>query len=1194
MSKIIISPAVLEVIERSTIDATSVSLPSVPRLDHKLYEQVNKVLEAAGGQWNRKLQRHVFTIDPRVKLGLAQESGVIIDEVKARKKERQAFYTPEQTAGHVAALADVTGHIVLEPSAGHGALALACANLKALVECVELDAEACEHLTKLNFAVRHRGDFLSFFPSSPVEEYCRIVMNPPFTRKADARHVLHAYQHWLKGGGYGLLTAIVADDGQDRPDIAEISPESYRVVERLPAGTFREAGTNIATLVIQILKTEIQSQRQTQAKTMIKDTDSPAPTAAASGTPLMTPGHTFKQNGRTMVVVNVARGAGHGAEGDIAWVEVVHSIDPKLIDPHPKNRTWCDKQALQVLIENMREHGQSTPGIVRPHPTQPGRYELVAGWRRSTACRELKRSFQCMVRELDDVQALEQLYIENAQRENLRPLDEAELIDGMLELRDAQGQRLFTLERVALARYGKASSNDLARVSKIHKLRLLPEALHGPVNEGTLPLQVAYLVARIADPADREKAGAEVLKDPQDYSGQRPVMSVKRAAEHIASKYQVNLKGWKEMERTDLLSEEERLNMGFTGAQGEAADGSCERCPFLARNNPLFADGLAVGRGKKGSGESGIDPLTCTRAACHRMKLENGWKQRAAVFARKHGLTEAEVLPLNDESRWRFKELDKKPNAQALKEWDMHKDPKLPTLATMLKGSEGLIRVAPDDDDQPELVCDHDQAVAYARTQPAHEHWFKQVAADEAQGIHLSSAEVKDLKARQETGELKAGEAELLAQIAEREEKKRLAELEAEMERAIGRETHDDALRELQAKLSDQGPGLAGAQALLIAVCRSVDAGADLLAFFTGRDEQEIEDECNYDYEPLVRELAKDRTLNELMAMASIAAVWDDIGYSGFDRATDFKALCEAAGVDLDGIHKRVKKAHELAFRAKEKARTEALQAEAQGGTATGSGKGKRKGKKAAGNSSDPVKVDAEHEASKSAAADAIAKDDRVVLREYSSVDEMAEMMEALLTHEVPVTVPNEHGIFVQRASFVLSLAPTKIGFGIDLALGADGRWSWGYDFQIGDKSGGGNPSADESFATRAAAVFAAVTAVCKVWRAMPATGVLMAPHEAVRAMLSNMLDESMDAVGATTQAMSAPAAVVPEAQEPAAAAPIDLDAVDVDTAAKAVMTDGKHYTDFIGPKPHKNNDRERFKKWDALRDKIQRRAGNK
>lgn len=254
MSKIILTPEVHSVLENSQIDATSVRLPA-GHLDRKLYEQVNKVLLAAGGKWNKSAKAHLFTIDPRSQLGLALERAVIIDHAKTHKKVRQAFYTPEAAANTVAQLADVHGRTVLEPSAGHGALAQACMRYGAhSVDCVEMDPEANKALLLAGYQVRGwtvQNDFLKFVPCPEDDPYERIVMNPPFTRKADARHVFHAFNHWLQP--QGLLTAIVCDDGKDRADLLE-EAWSIRIVHRFPKGTFRESGTDIATLVIQITK----------------------------------------------------------------------------------------------------------------------------------------------------------------------------------------------------------------------------------------------------------------------------------------------------------------------------------------------------------------------------------------------------------------------------------------------------------------------------------------------------------------------------------------------------------------------------------------------------------------------------------------------------------------------------------------------------------------------------------------------------------------------------------------------------------------------------------------------------------------------------------------------------------------------------------------------------------------------------
>ena len=246
--KATITPEIRSVLERCVITADSVTLPNEKLAN---YKQVNAALEAAGGKWNKKAKCHLFPSDPREALGLAMQTGQIIDKVKARKKERQAFYTPNELCRTVTTYANVAGHRVLEPSAGHGALAIDCEVMDAIcVDCIEIDDDAAASLEKEGFDVLG-GDFLLMQPCSTKEQYSRIVMNPPFTRKSDAKHVRHAFEHWLAKDG--LLTAIVADDGRDRQDIAAIH-NSYCVKERLPAGAFKESGTMIATLIIQLSK----------------------------------------------------------------------------------------------------------------------------------------------------------------------------------------------------------------------------------------------------------------------------------------------------------------------------------------------------------------------------------------------------------------------------------------------------------------------------------------------------------------------------------------------------------------------------------------------------------------------------------------------------------------------------------------------------------------------------------------------------------------------------------------------------------------------------------------------------------------------------------------------------------------------------------------------------------------------------
>jgi hypothetical protein len=247
MASFKITDAVRDVLAAATIDATTVRLNG--QLDRDLYVQVDKVLRAAGGKWDRKTRAHVFDRDPREALGLAVETG----QATNVKKALQAFYTPPELAARIAALARVeAGHLVLEPSAGQGALADAvrAAQPGARVRCVEVDPVAVEHL-RGRYPV-DVGDFLGMQPVPEVDAYDRIVMNPPFTKGQDIAHVTHALG-FLKPGG--RLVALTAPGWRFAENQAA---RSFRAlldilgahVEEVPAGTFKASGTGVATVLV--------------------------------------------------------------------------------------------------------------------------------------------------------------------------------------------------------------------------------------------------------------------------------------------------------------------------------------------------------------------------------------------------------------------------------------------------------------------------------------------------------------------------------------------------------------------------------------------------------------------------------------------------------------------------------------------------------------------------------------------------------------------------------------------------------------------------------------------------------------------------------------------------------------------------------------------------------------------------------
>jgi predicted RNA methylase len=240
MADVKLTPEVADILSQSTIEGNTLKLPPA-RLDPKLYAQVNKAIVAAGGKWKSgKVSAHVFDGDAREALGMALEHGVVIDA----KKARQAFYTPQTVADEVALFAEVGGKRVLEPSAGDGALAKACLKFGAsAVDCIEKDESCRKELSTIKGSLLIT-DFLLVSPTIEFSSYDRIVMNPPFTKGQDLKHVTHA-KKWLAPGG--KLFAILPD--KECPKFAAIGALT---VKRFPAGAFKESGTNVATRLIVI------------------------------------------------------------------------------------------------------------------------------------------------------------------------------------------------------------------------------------------------------------------------------------------------------------------------------------------------------------------------------------------------------------------------------------------------------------------------------------------------------------------------------------------------------------------------------------------------------------------------------------------------------------------------------------------------------------------------------------------------------------------------------------------------------------------------------------------------------------------------------------------------------------------------------------------------------------------------------
>ena len=143
------------------------------KLERSLYQSVDKILSMSGGQWKAKCKGHYFARP--ADLEQLQANLSTGTQVIDKKKKYQAFFTPDALAFKAVKLANVAGRRVLEPSAGHGALADACLLAGAIhVVCVELDPEKSGPPDRRGSPVLEL-DFLTMTP----EPFSRIVMNRP-------------------------------------------------------------------------------------------------------------------------------------------------------------------------------------------------------------------------------------------------------------------------------------------------------------------------------------------------------------------------------------------------------------------------------------------------------------------------------------------------------------------------------------------------------------------------------------------------------------------------------------------------------------------------------------------------------------------------------------------------------------------------------------------------------------------------------------------------------------------------------------------------------------------------------------------------------------------------------------------------------------------------------------------------------
>jgi ParB family chromosome partitioning protein len=184
-----------------------------------------------------------------------------------------------------------------------------------------------------------------------------------------------------------------------------------------------------------------------------------------------------------------------------AAAEPPRLVPTEAIRPGPfQPRRRFAEEELAALAQSIREKGVLQPLLVRPDADAAGEsFELVAGERRWRAAHQVGLAeVPVIVRALGDSEALEMALVENLQREDLSPLEEAEAYDRLL--------REFGRTQAGLA---EALGRSRSHIANTVRLLALPEAVRQRLETGELSAGHGRALLAAADPA---ALAAEVVR----------------------------------------------------------------------------------------------------------------------------------------------------------------------------------------------------------------------------------------------------------------------------------------------------------------------------------------------------------------------------------------------------------------------------------------------------------------------------------------------------------------------------------------------------------------------------------------------------------------------------------------------------------------------------------------------------------
>ena len=339
-------------------------------------------------------------------------------------------------------------------------------------------------------------------------------------------------------------------------------------------------------------------------------------------------------------------------------------------------RSTFDDKALDELAESIKAQGVLSPLVVRPKGGHS--YEIVAGARRYRAAQRAGLEYiPVRIAELSDGQAVEVSIVENLQRRDVHPLDEANGYVALLRLD-------YSIEQIA-SKCGKSAAYVTVRTRLAQLAPVVVEAF----SKDEIGVGHALLLAKL-QPEQQEQALAACYQEAYGNGGKSkrillPVRHLQQWIEH------------------NILLELAAAPFSKEDAQLVPEAGSCLECPKRTGHNALLFEGISPRHD------------SCSDPTCYAAKLEMHIKQTIAAKPKLVQVSTAYGKPAEGSAaipRNQYVEIrEDKPQKKEQRDWPEYKTCKSTTEAIVTEGSEkGELR---------KVCADPNCAVHHPKRQPS-------------------------------------------------------------------------------------------------------------------------------------------------------------------------------------------------------------------------------------------------------------------------------------------------------------------------------------------------------------------------------------------------------------------------------------------------------------------------------------------